>query len=413
EILIEKLFIVIYMQLTFIASTHAAISPEVYWKIKLPKAQIPKVIKDLLPQAVILNEAFAEVCYWIVSILVHPRFFFLSFFNLFTIYYNKKKKSMKLQLLYSTILLLTFIASTHAAISPEVYWKIKLPKAQIPKVIKDLLPQADDGILDTKKKVYYGLHQHGAWIFHAATEDEIHEIKNETPTQSDHQDNFLYKPYFFEKELVKGKVINFPSLKNKNKAPFWPRQFVESIPFSSKKIPQILNYFSINNNSKDAKTIEETVKVCEEPAMKGEKRKCATSLESMVDFGIFMLGTNNVKVVATEVQGENQMVQKYTIKEVELMADGLNMICHKLNYAYAVHFCHGGGGTKTYMVSMIAVDGTKVKAISICHKDTSLWNPKGLPFVVLNAKPGAPSICHYLQDDQIVFLPYQVQVKYI
>ncbi|XP_004233980.3 BURP domain-containing protein 5-like [Solanum lycopersicum] len=316
-----------------------------------------------------------------------------------------KTNSMKLQLLYSTIFLLNFIASTHGAISPEVYWKIKLPNAQIPKVIKDLLPQTDDDILGTTKKVYYGLHQHGAWIFHAATDDEIREIKTENPSQSDHQDNFLYKPYFFEKELVKGKVINFPSLKNKNEAPFWPRKFVESIPFSSKKIPQILNYFSINNNSKDAKTIEETVKVCEEPAMKGEKRKCATSLESMVDFGIFMLGTNNVKVVTTEVQGENQMVQKYTIKEVELMADGLNMICHKLNYAYAVHFCHGGGGTKTYMVSMIGVDGTKVKAVSICHKDTSLWNPKGLPFVVLNAKPGAPSICHYLQDDQIVFLP--------
>lgn len=38
------------MQLTFVASSHAAISPEVYWKIKLPNTQIPKVIEDLLPQ---------------------------------------------------------------------------------------------------------------------------------------------------------------------------------------------------------------------------------------------------------------------------------------------------------------------------------------------------------------------------
>lgn len=42
--------LLLYMQLNFIASTHGAISPEVYWKIKLPNAQIPKVIKDLLPQ---------------------------------------------------------------------------------------------------------------------------------------------------------------------------------------------------------------------------------------------------------------------------------------------------------------------------------------------------------------------------
>ncbi|XP_033511633.1 BURP domain-containing protein 6-like [Nicotiana tomentosiformis] len=328
---------------------------------------------------------------------------------------------MKLQLLYSlTIFLLAFVACIcYAAISPEVYWKVKLPNTPIPKVIKDLLPQAEDEVY-TKEKVYYGLHQHGAWIFHDATEDEIREIKKQSPNRdelqhvnegsnnakSHFQDNLLYKPYFLEKDLEKGRVINFPSLKNKNEAPFLPRQLVESIPFSSKKLPEILNHFSIDSSSKDAKTIEETVKVCEEPAMKGERRKCATSLESMVDFSLSMLGTNNIHVFTTEVQGENQMLQKYTIEEVQQLADGVNMICHKLNYAYAVHFCHGGGITKTFMVSMIGADGTKVKAVSICHKDTSLWNPKGLPFVVLKAKPGTTGICHFLQDDQIVFSPF-------
>ncbi|MCD7461489.1 hypothetical protein HAX54_046248 [Datura stramonium] len=273
---------------------------------------------------------------------------------------------------------------------------------------------------DTKEKVYYGLHQHGILVFNVATEDEIRELKREIPNvhlqqvtqassdNSDLQDNnFLYKPYFLEKDLEKGKVINFPSLKNKNEAPFLPRQFVESIPFSSDKISEILNHFSINRNTKDAQTIKETIKFCEATARKGQKQNCATSLESMIDFSVFMLGTNNVQAIATEVQGENQMLQKYTIKEVEQVADGVNMVCHKLNYAYAVHFCHGGGRTKTFVVTMIGVDGTKVKAVSICHKDTSLWNPKGLPFVVLHVKPGTTPICHFLQDDQIAFLPFE------
>lgn len=39
------------MQLAFVASSHAAISPDVYWKTKLPNTQIPKVIKDLLPHS--------------------------------------------------------------------------------------------------------------------------------------------------------------------------------------------------------------------------------------------------------------------------------------------------------------------------------------------------------------------------
>ncbi|KAJ8550121.1 hypothetical protein K7X08_033828 [Anisodus acutangulus] len=322
---------------------------------------------------------------------------------------------MKLQLLYSiAIYVLAFVASTQAALSPEVYWKIKLSNAQMPKVVKDFLPEAENDARATKEKVYYGLHQHGILVFNAATEYQIHELKREIPNMhlrqvtegsSDLQDNFLYKPYFLEKDLEKGKVINFPSLKNKNEAPFWPREFVESIPFSSEKIPQILNHFSIDSNSKDAQTIKETIKFCEAPTNKGQKQKCATSLESMVDFSLSMLGTNNIQVIATDVQGENQMLQKYTIEEVELIAEGINMVCHKLNYAYAVHFCHGGGSTKTFMVSMIGADGTKVKAVSICHKDTSFWNPKGLPFVVLKVKPGTTPICHFLQDDQIVFLP--------
>ncbi|MCD7470656.1 hypothetical protein HAX54_010665 [Datura stramonium] len=96
---------------------------------------------------------------------------------------------MKLQLLYSlTIFLVAFVATTHAAISPEVYWKIKLPNTQIPKV-KHLLPKQPMTLFDTRRK-YAMVYQHGAWIFHAATEEEIREITNEsllstTPANSD------------------------------------------------------------------------------------------------------------------------------------------------------------------------------------------------------------------------------------
>ncbi|WMV29135.1 hypothetical protein MTR67_022520, partial [Solanum verrucosum] len=49
------------------------------------------------------------------------------------------------------------LASTYAAISSEVYWKIKLPNTQIPKIIKDFLPHSELKQENTKKKVYYGL----------------------------------------------------------------------------------------------------------------------------------------------------------------------------------------------------------------------------------------------------------------
>ncbi|KAM3203517.1 BURP domain protein RD22 [Capsicum annuum] len=354
------------------------------------------------------------------------------FYNNISIYHSKSFP-MKLQAL--AIFLLVFVASTHASISPEVYWKVKLPNTQIPKVIKDFLPQSDNVVPElkqdnTKEKVYYGLSGYIAISWHhavnseyerialkkmkipsanrAANKNVIKQVTEGSSFETDHNvDDGPLKQYFLlEKDLEKGKVINFPSLLNKNEAPFLPRQFVESIPFSMEKFSEILNHFSIDSKSKDAQTIKKTIELCEEPEVKHkEKKTCATSLESMVDFGLSVLGTNNILAITSKVKGETQNSQQYTIEQVQQIADGDNMVCHKLNYAYALHYCHFGGSTKTFMVSMIGVDGTKVKAVSVCHKDTSFWNPKSLPFIVLKVKPGTTPICHFLQDDQIVFVP--------
>lgn len=201
--------------------------------------------------------------------------------------------------------------------------------------------------------------------------------------------------------------MEFPSLLNKNEAPFLPRQLVESIPLSMEKFPEILNHFAINGKSKDAQTIMNTLELCEEPEVKDkEKKTCVTSLESMIDFGLSVLGTNNILAINSEVQGgSTQTSQKYRIEQVQQIFDGDNMVCHKLNYAYALHYCHVGGSTRTFMLSMVGDDGTKVKAVAVCHKDTSFWNAYAIPFVVLNVKPGTTPICHFLADDQIAFLP--------
>ncbi|XP_004233978.1 BURP domain-containing protein 6-like [Solanum lycopersicum] len=306
---------------------------------------------------------------------------------------------------------LAFVVS-HAAISPEVYWKVKLPNTLMPKVIKDFLPHTD-----------HNFNGNIVPWHHAATEEEIHELKvnrgkigsgmlhwycaateEEIRELKDDNNNFIYKPFFFENDLTKGNIINFPSLKHKNDAPFLPRQ--STIPFSSKKFTEILNHFSIDSNSNDAQIIKETIYLCEEPDLHKEKKFCATSLESMVDFMLSELGTNNIEAITTEVEGESsQIIQRYTMEKVEEIADGNNMVCHKINYPYAVHYCHVGGRTKTFMVSMIGVDGTKVKALSVCHQDTSFWNPKGIPFVMFNVKPGTTPFCHFLPSDQIVIFP--------
>ena len=69
-------------------------------------------------------------------------------------------------------------------------------------------------------------------------------------------------------------------------------QVAESMPFSSNKLPEILNRFSLKEKSAEAEIIKKELEACEEPAMEGEARYCAASLESLIHFSISKLGRN-------------------------------------------------------------------------------------------------------------------------
>ncbi|XP_059288222.1 BURP domain-containing protein 17-like [Lycium ferocissimum] len=299
---------------------------------------------------------------------------------------------MELHHHYFFILLsLAFIASHAANLSPEVYWKVKLPNTPMPRPIKDALhySAADKGDVQKLRQPYGALS-----LYNSDTNKDLNE-------------NYAVTPYFFETDLHQGKKMNLPSLKNYNSAPILARKVADSIPFSSDKIEEILNHFSIDKDSEGAKMIKKTIRMCEEPAGNGEEKYCATSLESMVDFTSSYLGTNNIIALSTVVEKETPEVQTYTIEEVKEKANGKGVICHKLAYPYAVHYCHSVGSTRTFMVSMVGSDGTKVNAVSECHEDTATMNAKALPFQLLNVKPGDKPICHFILDDQIALVPSQ------
>ncbi|KAF5823807.1 putative BURP domain-containing protein [Helianthus annuus] len=215
--------------------------------------------------------------------------------------------------------------------------------------------------------------------------------------------------------------MNLYFTKNDQKATFLPREIADSIPFSSNKLPQIYNEFSVNPDSVEAKIMKQTLEECEKPSNEGEERYCATSLESMVDFSIpntdkvqtqvhqhstTRLG-KKVKVISTEVNTkESTLVGMYKIEVAKKFPANTAVVCHKLNYAHAVFYCHKTVSTRAYAVSMISADGKKMNAAAVCHTDTSKWNPKHLAFQVLKVKPGAVPICHFLPEDHVAWVPY-------
>ncbi|CAL2234711.1 unnamed protein product [Prunus armeniaca] len=214
--------------------------------------------------------------------------------------------------------------------------------------------------------------------------------------------------FFFEKDMRPGATMKFQFPRNSNTATFLPRKSAQSIPFSSNKLPEIFNHFSVKPTSVEAQTIKQTIEECEALGIKGEEKYCATSLESMIDFSTSKLGTRNVEAISTEVleSGATMSMHNYTTTPGLKKLEGDKVVvCHKENYPYAVFLCHAIKQTAAYVLSLKGDDGEKVKAVTICHLDTSEWNPEHLSFQILNVKPGTVPICHFISTDAIAWVP--------
>ncbi|CBI20917.3 unnamed protein product, partial [Vitis vinifera] len=106
--------------------------------------------------------------------------------------------------------------------------------------------------------------------------------------------------------------------------------------------------------------------------------------------------------LSNEVEAD---IQEYKFGEGVKMVGEKSVVCHQLNYPYAVAFCHTLHMTKIYMVPSVGADGTGVEAVAVCHRDTSTWDPKALVFQRLKVKPGTLPICHFLPNGHIVWVP--------
>lgn len=205
--------------------------------------------------------------------------------------------------------------------------------------------------------------------------------------------------FFIETDLRPGKKMKLHFTNTANGATFLPHQVAKFIPFSSDKLSEILNRFSVKENSVEAKVIKSTIKMCESPCTAGEDGVCATSLESLVDFSVSKLG-KNVQVLSTQVPKETKK-QEYRITGVHRINANKGVVCHKQNYAYAVFYCHEIHDAGTYMVPLVSSDGNKLNAIATCHTDASVANA----FNVLKVKPGTVPICHFLASDTLLWVP--------
>ncbi|CAJ2674801.1 unnamed protein product [Trifolium pratense] len=299
-----------------------------------------------------------------------------------------------------TFLMLVVVGTNGAMLPPQLYWKSMLPNTPMPKAITNLLlpGQWNEGKstwVDANMDVGNNRACPFCFYRYAATDTQLHDKSN-------------VALFFLENDLHYGKKLNlqFPKITSNNNGPkFLTKEVADSIPFSSNKMENILDKLSIKKGSKEYEIVKKTINECEEKGIKGEEKLCVTSLESMVDFATSRLG-NNVEAITTEVEKESNEWQQYVIaKGVKKSGDkNKTMVCHKENYPYAVFYCHKTDTINVYSVPLEGVDGNRVKAVAVCHTDTSEWNPKHISFQVLKVEPGTVPVCHFLPHDHVVWV---------
>ncbi|XVE63923.1 hypothetical protein DITRI_Ditri07aG0059800 [Diplodiscus trichospermus] len=321
---------------------------------------------------------------------------------------------------FATAIILCFAVS-HGALPAEMYWRSVLPNTPMPRTLRNLLlPPAgntkavlvemvkknkDNGGI-SQAKVYAEKGNTKAVLADMVKKNKDNGGISQAKVYAQWEGNLITNNdvFFLENELHFGKKMNLKELSEKaSKAVFLSRSVAEMLPFSTQKFSEILKYFSLDAKSEEASLLKQTIENCERPAIGGEEKYCATSLESFVDSSVSRLG-KNVQLLSNELEKETENPE-FTIGQGVKMVGNSEIVCHKMNYAYAVFYCHSIDKTVAYTVPLVGADGTRVRSLAVCHKDTSAWSPEHLAFKILKVKPGTIPICHFLARETLVWVP--------
>ncbi|XP_031474628.1 BURP domain-containing protein 5-like isoform X3 [Nymphaea colorata] len=305
-------------------------------------------------------------------------------------------------LFLSALMLVGASSSKSMEMSSVGYWNKLLPRTPIPTSLHAFLPKDIDVPFQWKNvdnMLVYCITYHRYKL--GTTLDQL---------KGDRETNFL----FLEENLKPGsktKKVDF--VKKVQETSGWPtllpRREAQGIPFSSSKLADILKRFSLDPNSADASIVKHTLEDCEMEANKGETRYCATSLESVVDFAVSQLKTNDLQLLTYSFVNKEERDPKsrvYTVQPgVVELPSAQAVVCHIESYPYAVFHCHTPVKSKYYVVPLVAEeDGSRMSAGATCHTDTSSWNPNHPSMLVLGIKPGTP-VCHFLSHGHFAFVP--------
>nr|CAB3465729.1 unnamed protein product [Digitaria exilis] len=198
-----------------------------------------------------------------------------------------------------------------------------------------------------------------------------------------------------EKELVAGNRMPMPDIRDKMPPRvFLSRDIAGKIPFEPATVSEV---FGVPLNTAMGKTVASTVAECRRPSSKGETKRCATSVEDMVDFAAEMLGNDIVVRSTASTAGSDGEIELGVVTGVYGGRVKRSVSCHQSLFPYLVYYCHSVPKVMVYEADITAGDGSDEKinrGVAISHLDTSDWSPTHGAFLALGGKPGKVEVRH-------------------
>ncbi|KAK6116508.1 hypothetical protein DH2020_049746 [Rehmannia glutinosa] len=212
--------------------------------------------------------------------------------------------------------------------------------------------------------------------------------------------------FFREKMLKKGNIIPMPDIRDKMpKRSFLPRVIISKLPFSTSDINKLKNFFHAGDDVSMEKILVNSLTECERKPSRDETKRCAASIEDMIDFATTVLG-RDVAVRTTEnTRGYNGNIM---IGEVEGVNGGnvtKSVSCHQSLFPYLLYYCHSVPKVRVYEADLLDPNSkAKInRGVAICHLDTGSWSPGHGAFVALGSGPGLIEVCHWIFENDMTW----------
>ncbi|MQL82390.1 hypothetical protein Taro_014843 [Colocasia esculenta] len=211
-------------------------------------------------------------------------------------------------------------------------------------------------------------------------------------------DNPMPLGFFLQQDLRPGAKMRMRFRRAISGDSFLPRPAAEAVPFSSGKLPDILA----------AKRMLKALHHCEWPALPGEAKHCATSLESMLDFVVDSLGTRELQPLTTTADRAFPAEQLYSV----LSWTPAPPPGQRRRSATCPCTRTRTPGTKPYTVRLAGEDGAMVEAAAMCHTNTwayakannSPWDPMRRALRAFGVKAGT-TLCHLVPEGDVLWVP--------